>query len=75
MFLSANERRVEEQAMLERQKRLDDALKKQRETDSKVNSDRDQEVDDFFKFLREVVPGQEGQAPTGFTVRVELVWW
>ncbi|KAK0137915.1 Unconventional myosin-VIIa [Merluccius polli] len=68
MFLSANERRVEEQAMLERQKRLNDALKKQRETDSKVNSDRisDQEVDDFFRFLREVVPGQEGQAPTGF---------
>ncbi|CAL8309973.1 unnamed protein product [Lota lota] len=68
-FLSAKERREEEQAMLERQRRLNEALKRQKEADARAHSDpiSDQEmVDTIFNFLPKVGGGHEGQAPTGF---------
>uniref|UniRef100_A0A672MLG0 Myosin VIIB n=1 Tax=Sinocyclocheilus grahami TaxID=75366 RepID=A0A672MLG0_SINGR len=71
-FLSLQERRAEELAALERQRRLDEILqqKKQREAAEQLESITDQQmVDDIFGFLPSMVGGQEGQAPVGFEVR------
>lgn len=71
-FLSLQDRRAEELAALERQRRLDEILrqKKQREAAEQLESITDQEmVDDIFGFLPSMVGGQEGQAPVGFEVR------
>lgn len=71
-FLSLQERRAEELAALERQRRLDEILrqKKEREAAEQMESSTDQEmVDDIFGFLPSMVGGQEGQAPVGFEVR------
>uniref|UniRef100_A0A671SXL7 Unconventional myosin-VIIa-like n=1 Tax=Sinocyclocheilus anshuiensis TaxID=1608454 RepID=A0A671SXL7_9TELE len=68
-FLSLQERRAEELAALERQRRLDEILqqKKQREAAEQLESITDQQmVDDIFGFLPSMVGGQEGQAPVGF---------
>uniref|UniRef100_A0A673MLB5 Unconventional myosin-VIIa-like n=1 Tax=Sinocyclocheilus rhinocerous TaxID=307959 RepID=A0A673MLB5_9TELE len=67
--LSLQERRAEELAALERQRRLDEILrqKKEREAADQFESITDQEmVDDIFGFLPSMVGGQEGQAPVGF---------
>ncbi|KAJ3600120.1 hypothetical protein NHX12_034070, partial [Muraenolepis orangiensis] len=74
MFVSAKERRDEELAISERQRRLEEALYKQRETDAlRIHSDpasAQEMVDDIFKFLPPegspdgTPPG--GQAPMGF---------
>uniref|UniRef100_A0A671SZI7 Unconventional myosin-VIIa-like n=1 Tax=Sinocyclocheilus anshuiensis TaxID=1608454 RepID=A0A671SZI7_9TELE len=67
--LSLQERRAEELAALERQRRLDEILrqKKEREAADQLESITDQEmVDDIFGFLPSMVGGQEGQAPVGF---------
>ncbi|KAL4630719.1 unconventional myosin-VIIa-like [Arapaima gigas] len=66
-FLSAQERRAEELAALERQKRLEEVLRKKKELESQAESITDQEmVDNIFGFLPTMVGGQEGQAPVGF---------
>uniref|UniRef100_A0A8B9RG66 Si:ch73-194h10.2 n=1 Tax=Astyanax mexicanus TaxID=7994 RepID=A0A8B9RG66_ASTMX len=68
-FLSLQERRAEELAALERQKKLEEVLrqKKEREAAEQSESITDQEmVDTIFGFLPSLVGGQEGQAPTGF---------
>ncbi|XP_023655558.1 unconventional myosin-VIIb [Paramormyrops kingsleyae] len=65
-FLSAQERRAEELAAIERQKWLEGVLRQKKEA-SKAESLTDQEmVDNIFGFLPNVVGGQEGQAPVGF---------
>lgn len=71
-FLSLQERRSEELAVVERQKKLEEVLrqKKEREAAEQLESINDQEmVDDIFGFLPSMVGGQEGQAPVGFEVR------
>jgi len=71
-FLSLQERRAEELAVLERQRRLEEVLqqKREREAAEQYESITDQElVDDIFGFLPSMVGGQEGQAPAGFEVR------
>lgn len=71
-FLSLQERRAEELAALERQRRLEEVLqqKRVREAAEQFESITDQEmVDDIFGFLPSMVGGQEGQAPAGFEVR------
>nr|XP_017212115.2 unconventional myosin-VIIb-like isoform X2 [Danio rerio] len=68
-FLSLQERRAEELAALERQRRLEEVLrqKREREAAQQLESITDQEmVDDIFGFLPSMVGGQEGQAPVGF---------
>ncbi|KAK9973280.1 hypothetical protein ABG768_024020 [Culter alburnus] len=68
-FLSLQERRAEELAALERQRRLEEVLRQKRERDAaeQMESITDQEmVDDIFGFLPSMVGGQEGQAPEGF---------
>lgn len=68
-FLSLQERRAEELAALERQRRLEEVLRQKRERDAaeQMESITDQEmVDDIFGFLPNMVGGQEGQAPEGF---------
>ncbi|XP_062306688.1 unconventional myosin-VIIa [Osmerus eperlanus] len=66
-FLSAKERRDEELAKMERQRRLEEVLRQKHKASSQSESITDQEmVDDVFGFLPEMVGGQEGQAPVGF---------
>ncbi|KAJ7993391.1 hypothetical protein DPEC_G00271930 [Dallia pectoralis] len=68
-FLSAKERREEEMAALERQRKLEEVLRQKREeeADNKSKSITDQQmVDDMFDFLPRMVGGQEGPAPVGF---------
>ncbi|XP_064186818.1 unconventional myosin-VIIa [Anguilla rostrata] len=66
-FLSAQERRAEELAALERQRRLEEVLRQKRELLVQSESITDQEmVDNIFGFLPSMVGGQEGQAPMGF---------
>ncbi|CAL8273247.1 unnamed protein product [Arctogadus glacialis] len=68
-FLSAAERRAEELASLERQRRLNEALRRQREADAEAQDNplSDHEMVDYmFKFLPEAGGGQEGQGPDGF---------
>ncbi|KAI7807246.1 putative unconventional myosin-VIIb-like, partial [Triplophysa rosa] len=68
-LLSLQERRAEELAVLERQKKLEYVLhqKREREAAEQLESITDQEmVDDIFGFLPSMVGGQEGQAPAGF---------
>ncbi|KAA0713123.1 Unconventional myosin-VIIa [Triplophysa tibetana] len=68
-LLSLQDRRAEELAVLERQKKLELVLrqKKEREAAEQLESITDQEmVDDIFGFLPSMVGGQEGQAPAGF---------
>ncbi|KAI4892023.1 hypothetical protein NFI96_034232 [Prochilodus magdalenae] len=67
--LSLQERRAEELAALERQKKLEEVLRKKKEKEAAEQSESitDQEmVDNIFGFLPNMVGGQEGQAPTGF---------
>nr|XP_055069781.1 LOW QUALITY PROTEIN: unconventional myosin-VIIa [Misgurnus anguillicaudatus] len=68
-FLSLQERRAEELAVLDRQRKLEEVLrqKREREAAEKLGAINDQEmVDDIFGFLPSMVGGQEGQAPVGF---------
>ncbi|XP_018612550.2 unconventional myosin-VIIa [Scleropages formosus] len=66
-FLSAQERRAEQLAALERQRRLEEVLRQKKELAAKTDSITDQEmVDNIFDFLPNMVGGQEGQAPVGF---------
>ncbi|XP_076871226.1 unconventional myosin-VIIb [Brachyhypopomus gauderio] len=68
-FLSLNERRAEELAILERQRKLEEVLRHKREQEAAEQSEAvtDQEmVDTIFGFLPSLVGGQEGQAPKGF---------
>ncbi|XP_036376709.1 unconventional myosin-VIIa [Megalops cyprinoides] len=66
-FLSAQERRAEELATRERQRRLEEVLRKKQEALALSDSITDQEmVDNIFGFLPSMVGGQEGQAPMGF---------
>lgn len=70
--LSLQERLAAERAALERQKRLDEILRQQKEREAaeQLSNITDQEmVDDIFGFLPSMVGGQEGQAPVGFEVR------
>uniref|UniRef100_A0A674A1B6 Myosin VIIB n=1 Tax=Salmo trutta TaxID=8032 RepID=A0A674A1B6_SALTR len=69
MFLSAKERREEELAALERQRRLDQVLRQKKEKEASTQSESitaQEMVDDIFGFLPNMVGGQEGQAPVGF---------
>uniref|UniRef100_A0A8D3DLE7 Myosin VIIBa n=1 Tax=Scophthalmus maximus TaxID=52904 RepID=A0A8D3DLE7_SCOMX len=55
--------------ILERQKHLEDVLRRKKEMEDKALSDAitDQEmVDSIFGFLPPIIGGQEGQAPVGF---------
>ncbi|KAL6458208.1 hypothetical protein MHYP_G00334380 [Metynnis hypsauchen] len=68
-FLSLQERRAEELAALERQRKLEEVLRKKKEKEVAEQSEiiTDQEmVDNIFGFLPSLVGGQEGQAPAGF---------
>uniref|UniRef100_A0A8C5BQ29 Myosin VIIBa n=1 Tax=Gadus morhua TaxID=8049 RepID=A0A8C5BQ29_GADMO len=68
-FLSAAERRAEELASLERQRRLNEALRRQREADAKAQDNplSDHEMVDYmFQFLPPAGGDQEGQGPDGF---------
>uniref|UniRef100_A0A3B4D975 Myosin VIIBa n=1 Tax=Pygocentrus nattereri TaxID=42514 RepID=A0A3B4D975_PYGNA len=68
-FLSLQERRAEELAALERQRKLEEVLQKKKEKEAAEQSEiiTDQEmVDNIFGFLPSLVGGQEGQAPAGF---------
>ncbi|XP_051562758.1 unconventional myosin-VIIb-like [Myxocyprinus asiaticus] len=68
-FLSLQERKAEEFAVLERQRKLEEVLrqKKEKEVAERLESINDQEmVDDIFGFLPSMVGGLEGQAPVGF---------
>ncbi|XP_056133744.1 unconventional myosin-VIIa [Lampris incognitus] len=68
-FLSAKEKQEEELAILERQKRLEEILRKKQEMEANALSESitDQEmVDTYFSFLPNMVGGQEGHAPVGF---------
>lgn len=70
--MSLQERRAEELAARERQKKLEDILRQKREKEAAEQSEiiNDQEmVDTIFGFLPNLVGGQEGQAPSGFEVR------
>lgn len=72
MFLSAKERREEELAALERQRRLDQVLRQKKEKEASTQSESitaQEMVDDIFGFLPNMVGGQEGQAPVGFKVK------
>ncbi|XP_072246199.1 unconventional myosin-VIIb [Leuresthes tenuis] len=69
MYLSAKEKAEEQRALLEKQRHLEEVLRKKREMENKVlfESRSDQEmVDDVFGFLPSIIGGQEGQAPVGF---------
>lgn len=72
-FLSAKERRNEELAARERQRRLEDILRAKREEEAanQFESEKtmDQTMDDIFGFLPTMVGGQEGKAPSTFEVR------
>ncbi|KAL1023382.1 hypothetical protein UPYG_G00040140 [Umbra pygmaea] len=68
-FLSAKERREEELAALDRQRKLEGVLQQRRQKEANAQSESitDQEmVDDIFGFLPNMVGGQEGLAPVGF---------
>ncbi|CAL8392977.1 unnamed protein product [Boreogadus saida] len=68
-FLSAAERRAEELASLERQRRLNEALRRQREADAEAqdNALSDHEMVDYmFNFLPSAGGSQDGQGPDGF---------
>uniref|UniRef100_A0A4W4EGM6 Uncharacterized protein n=1 Tax=Electrophorus electricus TaxID=8005 RepID=A0A4W4EGM6_ELEEL len=65
-FLSLKDRRAEEMAALERQRKLEEVLRQKREQEAAEQSEAitDQEmVDTIFGFLPSLVGGQEGQAP------------
>ncbi|XP_070689056.1 unconventional myosin-VIIb [Pempheris klunzingeri] len=69
MYLSAKEKEEEQRANLERQKNMEEVLRRKREMEAKTKfeSITDQEmVDSIFDFLPNMVGGQEGQAPVGF---------
>uniref|UniRef100_A0A8D3BUC9 Myosin VIIBa n=1 Tax=Scophthalmus maximus TaxID=52904 RepID=A0A8D3BUC9_SCOMX len=72
-----SEKKEEEQRIiLERQKHLEDVLRRKKEMEDKALSDAitDQEmVDSIFGFLPPIIGGQEGQAPVGFEVRAPKV--
>uniref|UniRef100_A0A3P8TVQ5 Si:ch73-194h10.2 n=1 Tax=Amphiprion percula TaxID=161767 RepID=A0A3P8TVQ5_AMPPE len=69
MYLSAKEKEEERQLALQRQKHLEEVLRKKREEEEKAQSaaiSAEDIVDDIFGFLPSIVGGQEGQAPVGF---------
>lgn len=70
--MSLQERRAEQLAALQRQKKLEEILQQKKEKEAAEQSEmiNDQEmVDTIFGFLPSLVGGQEGQAPSGFEVR------
>lgn len=74
--MSLQERRAEELASRERQKKLEQILRQKREKEAAEQSEliNDQEmVDTIFGFLPSLVGGQEGQAPSGFEVRTKYI--
>ncbi|KAM8875074.1 unconventional myosin-VIIb isoform 1-T1 [Spinachia spinachia] len=70
MYLSAKEKEEEQQAVLERQKHLEEILRRRKEMEAKAQNESitDQEmVDSIFDFLPGMVGGgKEGQAPVGY---------
>lgn len=71
MYLSAKEKEEKQRAILERQKHLEEVLRRKKEVEAKAQTESftDQEmVDSIFDFLPITVGGQEGQAPEGFEV-------
>ncbi|XP_078115998.1 unconventional myosin-VIIb [Sander vitreus] len=69
MYLSAKEKEEEQRAILEKQKHLEELLRRKKEMEAKAQTESitDQEmVDSIFDFLPVMVGGQEGQAPVGF---------
>ncbi|XP_063748289.1 unconventional myosin-VIIa [Eleginops maclovinus] len=69
MYLSAKDKEDERRLILERQKHLEEVLRRKKEMEAKAQTESktDQEmVDSIFDFLPVVVGGQEGQAPVGF---------
>ncbi|XP_040039858.2 unconventional myosin-VIIb isoform X1 [Gasterosteus aculeatus] len=70
MYLSAKEKEEEQRAVLERQKHLEEILRRRKEMEAKTQTESitDQEmVDSIFDFLPGMVGGgQEGQAPVGY---------
>lgn len=72
MYLSAKEKEEEQRAILERQKHLEEVLRRKKEMEAKAQMEsitEDEMVDSIFDFLPIVVGGREGQAPVGFEVR------
>ncbi|XP_041913733.1 unconventional myosin-VIIb isoform X1 [Alosa sapidissima] len=72
-FMSVQDRRNEELASRERQRRLEDILRHKREQEAAAQQPfndhdqaMDQAMDDIFGFLPPVVGGQEGKAPVPF---------
>ncbi|KAM6963110.1 unconventional myosin-VIIb [Aplochiton taeniatus] len=68
-FLTAKEKRDEELAVLERQRRLQEVLRQKLEIEAVTQSESitdQQMVDNIFGFLPNLIGGQEGQAPVGF---------
>lgn len=71
MHLSANQREEERRVILEKQKYLEEVLRKKREMEAKALSDSitDQEmVDNIFDFLPDEMTVHDGQVPAGFKV-------
>ncbi|KAA8589751.1 hypothetical protein FQN60_013116 [Etheostoma spectabile] len=69
IYLSAKEKEEERRVILEKQKHLEEMLKRKKEMEAKAQTESitDQEmVDSIFDFLPVMVGGQEGQAPVGF---------
>uniref|UniRef100_A0A8K9WPV7 Myosin VIIBa n=1 Tax=Oncorhynchus mykiss TaxID=8022 RepID=A0A8K9WPV7_ONCMY len=67
--MKRDERREEELAALERQRRLHQVLQQKKEKEASTQSESitaQEMVDDIFGFLPNMVGGQEGQAPAGF---------
>uniref|UniRef100_A0AAZ3PKH8 Uncharacterized protein n=1 Tax=Oncorhynchus tshawytscha TaxID=74940 RepID=A0AAZ3PKH8_ONCTS len=70
--MQRDERREEELAALERQRRLNQVLQQKKEKEASTQSESitaQEMVDDIFGFLPNMVGGQEGQAPAGFKVK------
>ncbi|XP_035276926.1 unconventional myosin-VIIb-like [Anguilla anguilla] len=66
-FLSAQEKRAQEEHAQELQRRLEEVLQKQETSTASREEISDQEmVENIFGFLPTTVGGQEGQAPVGF---------
>lgn len=78
MYLSAKEKEEEQRAVLERQKHLEEILRRRKEMEAKTQTESitDQEmVDSIFDFLPGMVGGgQEGQAPVGYEVWEAEAW-
>lgn len=72
MYLSAKEREEEQRAILERQKKYEEALRRKTEMEARAQTEaqsHEEMVDSIFDFLPVMVGGKEGQAPVGYEVR------